>query len=343
MDKFFGILLLSSSFTALLMVPFINLLYFLKFRTPQVESVDSLGRKTPFNKLMGNKVGTPTGGGVLLITSTFLFTLIFYGLTQFSLNWTAWILFATLFLFGMLGLYDDWLKFFGVKEKKAWLFDFKYKLFVQILFGIIVSSLLYYKMGLHLISIPVITALTSFRLELGWWFIPIAAFIIISTSNAFNIADGLDGLSAGLLVIALSAFWALTGYSSYGGDVSLFIATIIGALLVYLYFNIFPARIFYGDTAALAFGAVLAVIALILDQALVLPIIGGMFVVEGASSLIQMLSFKFRNGKRVFKIAPLHHHFQVIGWEETKVTMRFWLFGIVLAFAGLFLATFGLG
>lgn len=341
MYKFFGILLLSASFTAVLMVPFINLLYFLKFRTPKVESVDALGRKTPFNQLMGKKVGTPTGGGVLLILATFLFTLFFYGLTQFELNWTSWILFVTLFLFGGLGLYDDWQKFFGVKEKRVWLFNFRYKLTVQIIFGLLVAWLMYRFMGIDSFSIPLITPLNGFRLELGAWFIPLAAFTIIATSNAFNITDGLDGLSAGLLVIALCAFWALTGYSPYGGDISLFIASIVGALLVYLYFNIFPARIFYGDTAALAFGAVLAVVAIMLDQTLILPIIGGVFVVEGGSSLLQMLSFKYRNGKRIFKIAPVHHHFQALGWEETKVVMRFWLFGIVLAFFGLFLATFG--
>ena len=121
-----------------------------------------------------------------------------------------------------------------------------------------------------------------------------------------------------------------------------FIAVLIGAIIPYLYFNIYPARLWLGDTGALAFGALLAVIALMIDQTLVLPIIGGMFVIEAASSLIQLASRHFRNGKRVFRLAPLHHHFEVIGWEETKVTMRFWLFGIILAWIGLFVASLGM-
>lgn len=342
MYKLLGILLLSALFTGALIVPFIDLLYFLKFRVPEVRSVDEFGRKTPFNEILGHKAGTPTGGGVLLISAAFLFALIFYGVTQYAVNWTTIILFLTLFSFGVVGVYDDARKFFRPrKESLAQIFDFKKKLLVEFILGGVIGFLLYRQMELSHLNIPLITPLFGYTLDLGIWFIPFAALTIVSSSNAFNITDGLDGLSAGLLMIALSAFWVLTDLSPYGEDVALFIAIVMGTLIPYLYFNINPARLFYGDTAALAYGAMLAVIALMLNQALVLPVIGGIFVAEGASSLIQILSYRLRNGRRVFKIAPLHHHFQALGWEETKVTMRFWIAGILLAFIGLFLATFG--
>ena len=119
-----------------------------------------------------------------------------------------------------------------------------------------------------------------------------------------------------------------------------FIAVLMGALIPYLYFNIYPARLWLGDTGSLAFGALLAVIALMSEQTLILPFIGGMFVVEICSSFLQIISLKFRNGKKIFKLAPLHHHFEAMGWEETKVTMRFWLIGVIFAWIGIFIASF---
>lgn len=343
MFKLFGILILSSIFTGILIVPFINLLYKLKFQIPKMASVDQLGRKSLYNKIQGDrKKGIPEGGGILLVFSAFLFTLLFYAVTDYVVNWTSIILFFTLFSFGVLGFYDDWKKFFSKQDLSLWIFAFKYKLAIQIILGLVIGWLMYTKMNLHILNIPILTVVWSITWDLGWWFIPFAALVITATSNAFNITDGLDGLSSGLLVIALVTFWSLALSSPFGGDVSLFIATIIGTFLVYLYFNIFPARLILGDTGALSFGAMLAVIALMINQTLILPIIGGVFMVEAGSSLIQIFSFKYRGGKRVFKIAPLHHHFQAIGWEETKVVMRFWLAGVVLAFVGLFLATFGM-
>ena len=330
-------------FTIALIIPFIDLLYQLKFRVPRVKSVDEFGRKTIWNKLHGDDVGTPTGGGILLIGSAFLFAFLFYGITNYAVNWTALILFFTLFSFGAIGVYDDWRKFFRVKETKELkrLFRFRNKRVAGFILGSIIGWLLYSQLGLNTLSLPVLTATLGIRLNLGAFFIPFAAFTIVASSNAFNITDGLDGLSSGLLLIALAAFWVLTSLSPFGGDVALFIALLIGTLLPYLYFNIAPARFFYGDTAALAYGAIIAVVALMLDQAIVLPIIGGVFVADGASSLIQILSFRYRNRKRIFKIAPLHHHFEAIGWDETKVVMRFWLAGVILAFFGLFVATCG--
>lgn len=339
MYKIFGILLLSMAFTSSLIIPFINMLYTLRFRQKHVQTKNAKGQR----RLHSWKVGTPIGGGILIIVSVFLFSSLFYLLTDFTVNWTTIILFLTLILFGLLGLYDDLRKFFRFGKKRARVLPAWVKFTLQIAAGLIIGFLIYDKMGLQTISIPIFEPLMGIApIHLGWLYVPMAAFVIVSSSNAFNITDGLDGLSTGLLLISVSAFWYLASFSDYSGDIMVFIAVLIGAIIPYLYFNIYPARLWLGDTGALAFGALLAVIALIIDQTLVLPIIGGVFVAEVSSSLIQLASKRFRNGKRVFKLAPLHHHFEVIGWEETKVTMRFWLFGIILAWIGLFIASLGM-
>ncbi len=332
--KFLGILLLSLFFTASLLVPFINFLYFLKFKNPKTESKDFLGRKSLFNELHGWKVGTPTGGGILIIISTFLFSLIFYGITNFEFNWTSNIIFIALFSFGLLGLYDDLRKFFKFGNQGFFGLRARYKFLIQWLLGFTIGYFLYSKMGLGSVYIPILRQ----SLEMGIYYIPFAAFIIVAASNAFNITDGMDGLAGGLLLITLIAFWYLASLSPFSGDIIIFIVVLLGSILAFLYFNIFPARIYMGDTGALAFGAMLGVVALMMNQAIAFIFIGGLFFTEAASSLIQLASMKYRNGKKVFKIAPLHHHLEALGWPETKVTMRFWLFGIALAIFGTFFA-----
>lgn len=352
MFKLFGILILSFLFTGILAVPFINLLYKLRFRLKRVNTVQRAHQRAgekahaegavTWSQLHSAKIGTPTGGGILVVIATFLFALIFYGVTQFTLNWTAVILFLTLFLFGLLGFYDDARKMVRLHGKKIRALPALPKFLLQFAAAGLVAYFLVTRMGLTTVDLPVVGPLWGWGpVELGWWYIPVAALVIIASSNAFNITDGLDGLATGLMLIALSAFWYLTGGSPFSGDLTLLIAVLMGSLLAFLYFNIFPARIFMGDTGALALGALLAVVALMTEQVLVLPIIAGVFVAETLSSLIQMASIRFRRGKKVFKIAPLHHHFEALGWDETKVTMRAWLLGVILAFVGLFVASFG--
>jgi len=333
--KFLAILLLSTIFTGALSIPFINLLYKLKFRAPKTTSKDFLGKETPFAKLHGKKIGTPTGGGILIAVSTFLFSAIFYALTSFRFNWTSNILFLTIFSFGLLGLYDDLQKFFKLKKRGFFSLRLRHKFLVQWILGLAISWLLYTEIGgLENIWLP-----GGAALNIGLWFVPLGALAIVATSNAFNITDGLDGLAGGLLVIALGAFTFLATRSPLGGDITVFIAVLVGSLLAFLYFNIHPARIFMGDTGALAFGALLGVIALMTNRLIALPIIGGVFAIETISDFIQWGSMLFRDGKKVFKIAPLHHHFEAIGWEETKVTMRFWLAGTLLALLGTLVAS----
>ena len=299
---------------------------------------DFMGEKPKFNKLHGHKKGTPTGGGILLILSAFLFLALFYSFTQYRFNWTSNILFLTMFLFGLLGLYDDIQKFFGFTKKGVWGFRARYKILLQVIFGVLIGWLLYSQMGLHSVFIPFIQ---SQLILPAWIYISFAALVIVASTNAFNITDGLDGLATGLLLIALVPFWVLTLFSPYGNDLSLFVAVIFGVMLPFLYFNIYPARLFMGDTGALALGAMISVIALMSNQAIAWLFIGGVLVVEASSTLIQWSSFLFRHGKKVFLIAPLHHHFEALGWPETKVTMRFWLAGILFGLLGLFVACFG--
>ena len=333
MVELLGILLVSFLATLMAAVPFINTLYKLKFQRQREAQKDLFGHFTSIvNRLHGWKVGTPNAGGILVILITIIFSAIFYKITLFSLNWTAYILYVTLVGFGLLGLYDDIRKFYGFKQTGAWGLRIRYKVLLQLIISFFIGYLLFAKMDLSSVHIP----LVDYDFELGSWYILWVAIVVFATTNAVNIADGLDGLASGLTLFALSAFWVLSSQTNLG-DVSLFIAVTVGSLLAFLYFNIYPARVWLGDTGALSIGAMLAVIALMIDASLVLPFVGIMFVLEAASSLLQMFS-KAVLKKRIFIAAPLHHHFEAKGWDETKVTMRFWLAGAVSVFIGLFIA-----
>ena len=170
--------------------------------------------------------------------------------------------------------------------------------------------------------------------HLGWWFVPFAAFIIIAFANAFNITDGLDGLASGVLMIALSAFWIISA-SILDTPLSVFIALWLGGVIAFLYFNVYPARIFLGDVGALSFGATLAVVGLILGKAPALLVIGGVFVLEVFSSLVQLYPKVFH---RKYFCCPFHLWLQYHGWPEPKIVTRFWIISIVLALVGLFLS-----
>jgi phospho-N-acetylmuramoyl-pentapeptide-transferase len=196
-----------------------------------------------------------------------------------------------------------------------------------------VGFLLYNNLGIQIVNIP----LLHIVIRLGPWYIPFAALVIVSFSNAFNITDGLDGLAGGLLLICLGAFGIIVA-GHLDTPLSLFIALWLGSLVAFLYFNVWPARLFLGDAGALSFGAMLAVIGHLSGSIIALLIIGGAFVIEVASSAIQMAGWKFFN-KPIFPIAPIHHSFLALGWKEPKIVMRAWLLGLMLAIFGLWLAT----
>ena len=188
-------------------------------------------------------------------------------------------------------------------------------------------------MGVQIVYVP----LVGTTLNLGFWYIPFAAFVIVSFTNAFNITDGLDGLAGGLLMICLIAFGVIAA-GNLDTPLSLFIALWLGALIAFLYFNTYPARIWLGDTGALSFGATLATVGLLTGNIVALLVIGGIFVIEIASSAIQILGWKILK-RPIFPLAPIHHSFLAKGWEEPKIVMRAWLAGIILAIFGLWLAT----
>lgn len=335
-----GLLLFSWLVSSLLYIPFIQLLYKWRMQRLHQKTLDAFDKRTPiFDRFHQKKAGTPVGGGLLIIAlTTVLFPLSLLLMKYFWLPITAVypiaseikILLFTFVSFGALGLLDDIKKTFGMKSNFFGL-RLRHKLFLEILLAGIISFWLIFNLKIDIFYVPLFGVL-----RLGWWYIPFATLVIISFANAFNITDGLDGLASGVLMIGLAAFWFISG-SILDTPLSVFIAIWMGSLIAFLYFNVYPARIFLGDVGALSFGATMAVVGLILGKAPVLIVVGGIFVVEVASSLIQLLSKKFLH-KKVFVVSPFHLWLQYKGWPEPKIVMRMWIISIVLAIFGLWIA-----
>lgn len=339
-----GLVIFSFLISSIFIVPFINLLYKLRF-TRQVEAPKK-GKIPLFDKLHDKKAGTPVGGGVLIITLvTILFFIIFptsqrlgvFIQTAFNLRIELSVIFFTFISFGLLGFSDDFLKVFSKPSSGILGLWFgmrrNQKFILQWILALIISVVLYRMLGIHIIHVPLLNKV----LDLGIFYIPFSALVIVSFTNAFNITDGLDGLATGLLLICLVAFGIIAA-GSLDTPLSIFIAIWTGVLVAFLYFNIWPARIWLGDTGALAFGATLAVIALLTGNLVALIVIGGLFVAEVVSSAVQMFGWKFLK-RPILPLAPLHNTFLVKGWEEPKIVMRAWITGIILAIFGLWLAT----
>lgn len=342
MSLYIYITIISLIIHFVLIIPFINFLYEKKFQRADQHTKDAFNKPTPiFDKFHHHKMGTPVGGGILVILATTLLSLFFLGSFKFfgiythsnypSTLWEMGIILFSFLSFGLLGVYDDLNKIFLWKKKQFFGLRLRMKLAIEIILALIISFALYFALGISFIYVPFFGVF-----DLGYLYILFAAFVIVSFANAVNITDGLDGLSSGVLMIALLAFWTVAR-TIIDVPLSIFIAVWIGGLIAFLYFNTYPARIFLGDTGALSFGAAFAVIGLLLGKAFALPIIGGIFVLEIASSFIQLLSKKYRK-KKVFKAAPLHLMLQYMGWEEPKIVMRFWLLAIVFALFGLMIS-----
>ncbi|MFH1601828.1 MAG: hypothetical protein ABIB61_02605 [Candidatus Shapirobacteria bacterium] len=341
MTLYLGLVLFSFLFNSVLIIPFIDLLYRLGFRRKRQETKDFLNRKTKiFDRFHNQKAGTPVGGGILVLaTVTFLYLLLLpilkitgvYIQSAYPLAEELNILFFTFLTFALLGFYDDLRKFFGFKKEGFFGLRMMHKLILQLFLGIIISSLLFFNLKIDFIHIPFFGIV-----QLGWWYLPFATAVIVFFANAFNITDGLDGLSCGLLMIFLFAFWILS-FSQLDTPLSVFIALWIGAILSFLYFNVYPARIMLGDVGALSFGATMAVVGLLLGKIIAFLVIGAPFLIEAGTSFLQIMSKKFRK-KSLFPVAPLHLWLQKRGWEEPKIVMRAWLAGIIFALAGLWLA-----
>lgn len=337
---YLGLLLFSFLTTSILVVPFINILYQLKFQRQKQKTLDFQNKRTPiFDKFHSQKSGTPVGGGLLIIIAIVVLFATLFPLLKFSniyissnyqIDREILIIFFCLISFAILGLYDDILKFFNFEKSGFFGLRMVHKLFLQIIIGTSIAIFINLKMGMNFIYIPFYGPLA-----LGWLSVPLYTFVIVGFANFFNITDGLDGLSCGLLMIALFAFWFLSN-SSLDTPISLFLALWIGSLIAFLYFNIYPARIWLGDVGSLSFGATFAVIAILLGKLVPLVIVGLPFIVEGLSSAAQMFS-KVYFKKKIFPAAPIHLTLQKIGWEEPKIVSRAWLAGIILAIFGLWL------
>ena len=280
-----------------------------------------------FLKLHGGKAGTPTMGGLLVWITAAVVTVLF----NFSRSQT-WLPVFVLVASGGLGFLDDWLNVRGIGVVRG--LSAKLKFAFQFFIASLGAWWFFYKLEFSQIAVPAAGFLgLPATIDIGWLYIPFFILTVVFLTNAVNITDGLDGLSGGTLAVSYSAILVFALAEGQVG-IAAFAGSVIGALLAFLWFNIYPARFFMGDTGAFALGATLAVLAFLTNTALLLPFIAFVFVVEALSTLAQRASKKFL-GKKIFLIAPLHHHFEALGWPETKVTMRFWVVAAVVAAVGL--------
>ncbi len=342
MSIYFFSTLISFIVHFIFIIPFINFLYRVKFQRAVQQTKDAFNKPTPiFDKYHRHKSGTPVGGGILIVSLTillFAFFLLLFMLfnkpidTNFpSVIAEVKILIFTFVSFALLGIYDDLNKIFLWKSTQFFGLRLRHKLIIEIILALIIGFWLYYDLKIDIVYIPFLGVF-----KLSAFYMVFAAFVIVAFANAVNITDGLDGLASGLLMISLASFWVVAR-TIIDVPTSIFIAIWLGGLIAFMYFNIYPARIFLGDTGALSFGATFAVVGLILGKAFALPIMGGIFVIEILSSLVQLLSKRFLK-RKILPVAPIHLFFQMRGWEEPKIVMRFWIFGIMCAFIGLMLA-----
>jgi phospho-N-acetylmuramoyl-pentapeptide-transferase len=242
------------------------------------------------------------------------------------------VIFFAFLSFGLLGLYDDVVKFFELDRELGYTgLKTSYKFLIQLTLGLIIGAMMFLNLGIDIIHIPFFGVI-----HFGYWFIPLVAFLVVTFANSVNITDGMDGLASGLLMISLFGFLLLST-SILDTPLSIFIALWLGGLIAFLYFNVFPARLFLGDVGALAFGAAFATVGILTGKVVALLIIGLPFLVEGLSSVLQIFWVKVFH-RRLFPIAPLHYLLLKIGWSEPKIVQRSWLVGIMLVIFGLWLA-----
>ncbi|WP_079508346.1 phospho-N-acetylmuramoyl-pentapeptide-transferase [Mesobacillus jeotgali] len=273
------------------------------------------------------KTGTPTMGGVMILISITITTLIMTGKFSQPTVETYLLLFVTLG-FGLLGFMDDFIK---VVMKRNLGLTSKQKLFGQIIISVIFYFIFQQSDFSTEISIP----LTDISFDLGWGYALFIIFWMVGFSNAVNLTDGLDGLVSGTAAIAFGAF-AVLAWSQSQYELSIFSVAVVGAVLGFLVFNAHPAKVFMGDTGSLALGGAIATVAILAKLEIILIIIGGIFVIETLSVILQVISFK-TTGKRIFRMSPLHHHYELIGWSEWRVVVTFWTVGLLFAILGIYI------
>lgn len=295
-----------------------------------------------------SKAGTPTMGGIIVVISVVVPVLLWGDVKSIYI---ILIVFGTLFL-SAVGFLDDYLKV--VKKYPNGLIA-RYKLLGQVLVGLAIGSVIYFSPQFEGInSITTVPFLKDINFDFSYFYIPVVVFIISATSNAVNLTDGLDGLAIGVIaivMIALAIISYVSGnaiYSDYlniiylpgSGELTVYVAALVGASLGFLWYNSYPAQVFMGDTGSLALGGAFGILAVLIKKELLIPILGGIFFLETISVIIQRLYFKYTKkkygeGRRIFKMAPIHHHFEMLGWPEPKIVMRFYIIAIILAIISL--------
>jgi len=283
-----------------------------------------------------SKAGTPTMGGLLIVFSIVTSVLLWSDLT----NYFTWIVLFVIIGYGLIGFIDDYLM--QIKKRSKGL-NVRNKLMLQFGLALITGYLVYASPDFSTqVTIPIFKNLSP---DLGWGYILFAAFVIVGASNAVNLTDGLDGLAIGPVIIAATTYMIFAyvaghikianylqiNYVVGSGEVAILCGTLAGAGMGFLWFNAYPAQIFMGDVGSLSLGAGLGTIAVITKQEILLVLVGGLFVVEALSVIFQVGFFKMTSGRRIFRMAPLHHHFELKGWPEPKVIVRFWIIAIALA------------
>lgn len=304
------------------------------------------GKETPiFTKLHKKKAGVPTMGGVLVWASVLLVAAVIWVLTRlfgapfvdfnFLTRPQTLLPLGALVVTAIIGLVDDYLNVKRLGAVGGGL-RVRHRLVLYTLIAIVGAWWFYYKLGWDVIHIP---AIGDF--SIGMWYIPFFILVIVATSHSVNLTDGLDGLAGGILLEAFGVYGVIA-FVQGRFELAAFCAAIIGALLAFLWFNIFPARFIMGDTGSMALGTTLGIVAMLTNSALLLPVIGLVFVMESGSVILQLASKKLFK-KKIFLSTPIHHHFEAQGWPETKVTMRFWIIGAVAGVLGLIIGLIGRG
>lgn len=293
-----------------------------------------------FAKLHAGKAGTPTMGGVLIWGTTLFIAVCFWALAaaapetvfarlNFLTREQTYLPLGMLIFSALVGLCDDVL---GIMKrgKNGGGLGMGHKIFLYAGIAAVGAWWFFYKLGWDVIHIPFLG-----NFQIGWWYMPLFIFVIVAAAFSVNETDGLDGLAGGVCAIAFAAY-IFVAAANGKAELAVLCSVIVGALLAFLWFNIHPARFFMGDTGAMSLGVTLGVIAMLTNTMFLLPLFGFILVVESASVLAQVASKKIR-GKKIFLSTPIHHHFEAIGWPETKVTMRFWIISAIAAFIGIIL------
>lgn len=305
-------------------------------------------KKVDAPKTHWSKAGTPTMGGLIVIISVFIPVLLWADIKSIYI---ILIVAGTLWL-AAVGFLDDYLKV--VKKLPNGLIA-RYKLLGQVFIGLVVGSVIYFSPQFEGINtITTVPFLKDVNFDFSFFYIPVVVFIVTATSNAVNLTDGLDGLAIGIIVIVMLTLAVLSYvsgnaiFSDYlniiylpgSGELTVYVAALSGAALGFLWFNSYPAQVFMGDTGSLALGGAFGILAVLIKKELLIPILGGVFFLETISVIIQRLYFKYTKkrygeGKRIFKMAPIHHHFELEGWAEPKIVIRFYIIAIILAIVSL--------